>query len=178
MLALLSHRLHCRCRHFLQLSNIVLYTYRIILPLLTIFNKATHQANFLLPQHWRSYPGCKFCYAAIKATERQTEETEELSEGLFDPEESGVMEREVGCKDIMYHERNDHNECNDHDKCNEQWSTMTNWLTYLERNDSNESNKKWQLLSLMMSSDADDVLVQTIWRRNIRSMGLWMSADI
>ena len=88
--------------------------YRIILPPLTAFNKATHQANFLLPQHWRLYPGYEFHYAAIKATERQTEETEELSGGSFNPEESRVIKREIDCKDITYHE------CNNHNKCDEQ----------------------------------------------------------
>ena len=116
--------------------------------------------------------GSKFYYAAIKTTERQTEETEELLRGSFDPEESGTIEREVGCKDIMYYK------CNDHNKYNEQWSMIMNWLTYLECNDSNKSNKKQQLLSSIMSSDADDVLMQAIWRRNIRSMSLWVLADV
>ena len=54
----------------------------------------------------------KFCYASIKATERQAEETEELSESPFDPEESGAMRREVDCKVVMYNKHNDdkHNE--------------------------------------------------------------------
>ena len=65
------------------------------------------------------YPDCEFCYAVIKATERQTEETEELSEGLFDSEESGAIEREIDCKDVTYYEHNDYDECNDHNKCNE-----------------------------------------------------------
>ena len=61
----------------------------------------------------------KFCYAAIKATERRVEETEELSGGLFDPEESGAMKRGMSYKGIMYHKHNDYNEHNDHNKCNE-----------------------------------------------------------
>ena len=126
--------------------------YRTILLSLTAFNKTAHQVNFLLTQHWRLYLSDKFCYAAIKATERQTEETEELSEGLFDPEESKVMKREVSYKDVTYYK------CNDHNKHNEQWSTMMNWLTYLKRNNSNESNEKQWLLFLMMSSDTDNVL--------------------
>ena len=65
------------------------------------------------------YPGSEFCYAVIKATERQTEETEELSGDLFDSEESRAMKREVDCKDVIYHKCNDHNEHNDHDKCDE-----------------------------------------------------------
>ena len=168
MLAFLSHYLYCRRRRFLQLLNIIPYAYRIILPPLTTFNKAAHQANFLLPWHWRLYPSHKFCYAAIKATERWTEETEELSEGLFDPEESRVMRREMNYKDVIYHKCNDHDECNNHDKCDKQWLMMMNWLMY---NKCNESNKKWWLISLIMSSDAEDVLMQIIWRRNIRSIG-------
>ena len=62
----------------------------------------------------------EFCYAAIKVTERQTEETEELLRGSFDPEESRAIEREVDCKDIIYHKCNNYDERNDHDKCNEQ----------------------------------------------------------
>ena len=54
LLALLSHCLRCRRRRFLQLSNVVPYTYRTILPLLTAFNKAAHQANFLLPRQYKS----------------------------------------------------------------------------------------------------------------------------
>ena len=172
MLAFLFHCLHCCCRHFLQLSNIILYAYRIILPPLITFNKASFQANFLLPWHWRSYLSVEFCYAAIKTTERQTEETEELLRSLFNPEESRVMKREIGCKDIMYQE------CNDHNKCDEQWLIMMNWLMYLKHNDSNKSNKKQWLLSLMMSSDADNILTWIIWRRNMRSIDFWMSADI
>ena len=78
----------------------------------------------------------KFRYAAIKATERRAEETEELSRVSFNPEESRAIKREVNCKDVMYHKHNDHNERNNHNKCNE--------------------------LSLMTSSDAEDVLVQAI----------------
>ena len=62
----------------------------------------------------------KFCYAAIKATERWTEETEELSEGSFNSEENRAMKREMNCKDIIYHECNNYDEHNNHDKCNEQ----------------------------------------------------------
>ena len=102
--------------------------YRIILPHLTAFNKAAHQANFLLPQHWRSYLGPEFHYAAIKATERQAEETEELSEGLFNPEESRAVERKMDYKVIMYNERNEYNEYNKDDKHNDN-----------ERNKSNEN---------------------------------------
>ena len=152
LLALLFHCLYCRCRRFLQLLNIVLYAYRIILPPLTAFIKAAYQANFLLPWHWRSYPGHEFCYAAIKTTERWAEETEELLRGPFNPEESGAMKREIGCKDVMYHK------CNDYDKHNEQWLMTTNWLMYLKHNNSNESNEKQQLLPPIMSSDADNVL--------------------
>ena len=172
MLTLLFHCLHCRRRCFLQLLNVVLYAYRTILPPLTAFNKAAHQANFLLPWHWRLYLDCEFRYAVIKATERQVKETEELLGGSFDPEESRIMKREIGCKVVMYHK------CNDHNKCNEQWSMIMNWLMYLERNDSNESNEKQWSLLLMTSSDADDVLVWTIWRRNTRSIDPWVLVDI
>ena len=68
------------------------------------------------------YLGFKFCYAAIKATERWAEETEELSENSFNSEESGVMRRKIGCKVIMYAE------CKEDDKCNDD-----------ERNESNEN---------------------------------------
>ena len=54
----------------------------------------------------------EFCYAAIEATERQTEDTEEFMRGLFDPEESRAIRREVDYKSIMYNKYNDdeHNE--------------------------------------------------------------------
>ena len=62
----------------------------------------------------------KFHYTAIKATERQTEETEELLKGLFDPEESRAIEREMNCKGVIYHKCNNYDECNNHNKHNEQ----------------------------------------------------------
>ena len=108
------------------------------------------------------YLSFEFYYAAIKTTERQTEKIEELLGDLFDPEESKVMKREMSCKDIIYHECNDHDECNNYDKYDEQWSMIMNWLMYLKHNDSNKSNEKWWLLPLMMSSDADDVLIWAI----------------
>ena len=74
----------------------------------------------------------EFCYAAIEATERQTEDTEEFMRGLFDPEESRAIRREVDYKSIMYNKYND-------DEHNEQWLTIINWLMYLKRNESNEN---------------------------------------
>ena len=65
------------------------------------------------------YPGDEFRYAAIKATERQAEEIEELLRGLFDPEESGAVKRKIDCKVIMYDECNERNEYNEDDKCND-----------------------------------------------------------
>ena len=61
------------------------------------------------------YLGIEFCYAAIKVTERQTEETKELSEGLFDPEESGIMERKIDCKVVIYNECKEDNKCNNNE---------------------------------------------------------------
>ena len=58
------------------------------------------------------YLNDEFCYAAIKVTERQTEETEELLRDLFDSEESKAIKRKIDCKVIMY------NECKEDDKCN------------------------------------------------------------
>ena len=65
------------------------------------------------------YLGFKFRYAVIKITEKWTEETEELSESLFDSGESEIMKREIDCKGVTYHECNDYDERNDHDKCDE-----------------------------------------------------------
>ena len=64
------------------------------------------------------YPSGKFHYAAIKATERQTEETEELSEDSFNPEESRVMRRKIDCKVITYAECKEDDKYNDNE-CNE-----------------------------------------------------------
>ena len=61
----------------------------------------------------------EFCYASIKATERQTEKTEEFSEDLFDPEESKTVERKMDCKVIIYNKHNEHNEYNENDKHND-----------------------------------------------------------
>ena len=105
------------------------------------------------------YLGGKFHYTAIKTTERQTEETEETEEllrGLFDSEESEAVKRKMNCKVIMYNECNEYNKHNENNKCN--------------NNEHDESNKNWQLISLMMSSDTEDVLMQIVWRRNIRSI--------
>ena len=102
--------------------------------------------------------GFEFHYAAIKATERQTEKTEELLKDSFDSEESRAMERKMGCKVVMYAEYKENDKYND--------------------NERNESNENQWLISLMMSSDAEDVLMQAVWRRNIRSISLWVSADV
>ena len=114
--------------------------------------------NSLLSQHWRLYSGDKFHYAAIKTTERQTEETKELSEDSFDPEESKAMKRKMDCKVITYNEHKEDDKCND--------------------NEHNESNENQWLILLMMSSDAEDILVWAVWRRNMRSIGPWISADV
>ena len=84
----------------------------------------------------------KFCYAAIKVTERQTKKTEELLGSLFNPKESGAIERKIDCKVITYAK------CKEDDKHND--------------NERNESNKNQQLISLIMSSDAEDILIQIV----------------
>ena len=164
MLALLFYYLCCHHRHFLQLLNIIPYVYKIILPPLTTFNKAAYQANFLLPQHWRLYPDSKFHYTVIKATERQTEEIEELSESSFNSEESRAVERKIDCKVITYNKYNKRNEHNKNDKHND--------------NEYNESNKNQWLMSLMINSDTEDTLIQAVWRRNMRSTDLQISANV
>ena len=74
------------------------------------------------------YSDDKFCYTAIKVIERQTEGTKEFLKGLFDPEESKIIKRKIGCKVIMYNKYNEHNKYNKNDKCNS--------------NEHNKSNKK------------------------------------
>ena len=61
------------------------------------------------------------------------------------------MRRKMDCKVIIY---NKHKE---DDKYN--------------NNERNESNKNQWLIPLMMSSDAEDTLMQTVWRRNMRNTG-------
>ena len=61
-------------------------------------------------------------------------------------------------KVVMY------NKCKEDNKCN--------------NDECNESNENQQLIFLMMSSDAEDVLTQTVWRKNIRNMGPQVSANV
>ena len=39
--------------------------------------------------------------------------------GLFNPEESGAVERKIGCKVIMYDKCNECNKYNEDNKCND-----------------------------------------------------------
>ena len=64
----------------------------------------------------------------------------------------------MDCKVIMYVK------CKEDDKCN--------------NDERDESNENWWLISLMMSSDTEDVLMWAVWRRNMRSISPQVSADI
>ena len=55
------------------------------------------------------------------------------------------MKIKIDYKVIIYDECNEHNEYNEDDKCND--------------NEHNKSNKKWWLISLIISSDAEDILM-------------------
>ena len=64
----------------------------------------------------------------------------------------------------MYNERNKRNEHNEDNKYN--------------NNEHDKSNKNWWLMSSTMSSDTEDVLTQTVWRRNMGSINPQISADV
>ena len=149
----LFYCLRCYCRHFLQLliNYLICVQNNSVVFLLPLIRPQFRQTFYSL-----NIEDCiwvlEFCYASIKATERWAEETKKLLRSLFDFEESETLKREVSCKVIMYDKCNEHNECYNDER--------------------NERNKKQWLIPLMMSSDAKDILMQIIWRRNMRSTDL------